>query len=312
MGLESADPLSPLACGICKHMLCDARFLPCFHTFCTACLQLLSDKIVSSPESVKQMHCPTCNQLFTLPTTGVIGLTLNTMANQLVLAAVGSERSTSQDQDHPSKRARALRSVPQSNSNTLTQSHSDSHAEAKSDIVTSDAAQAKSLDDSRDQTIMSEASQSSLAPTSADRCQEHESPMRYVCATCDILVCGDCAVEKHQSHRVIRISKAIQEERIILKQQLAVGQDTLTKLAVSSFPRFMMYRWEKKGFASLMFVFVALAIIYFRNVAHYHKPIEKTIFLLFFSFSLSHIYQVESLIQSSFYVHSCANTHDYD
>ena len=73
-----SDPHPLLVCGICEEPYDDsthqAKFLSCFHTFCSKCLTNLSNKEQVNPPTIK---CPNCRSYTYLPENGITGLQMN-------------------------------------------------------------------------------------------------------------------------------------------------------------------------------------------------------------------------------------------
>jgi len=65
-------------CSICQDELKDPRLLPCIHSFCLECLeQYCADKLPGD-----DVPCPECRNEFSVPKTGVAGLTARTHSKE--------------------------------------------------------------------------------------------------------------------------------------------------------------------------------------------------------------------------------------
>ena len=76
-------PVSPdldLQCALCLHSYRDPRILPCFHTFCSKCLEVNCLQLDTKTPSV---YCPKCFDQSELPPSGVKGLPLNMYVQNL-------------------------------------------------------------------------------------------------------------------------------------------------------------------------------------------------------------------------------------
>ena len=75
---EPGDPNELVICGICAEPYDEdthqAKFLTCFHTFCSHCLDRLSNREQLNPSII---HCPNCRSDTCLPQNGVDGLQTN-------------------------------------------------------------------------------------------------------------------------------------------------------------------------------------------------------------------------------------------
>ena len=70
-----------IECPICRDILTDPRILPCsIHTFCAGCLQTY----VAQFSGRRNMSCPVCRAVFTLPPGGVAELPVNTIVTRLL------------------------------------------------------------------------------------------------------------------------------------------------------------------------------------------------------------------------------------
>lgn len=77
-------PLShSICCKLCLGIFNNSKVLPCLHSFCLSCLQVYVRK---SPKNLKdrKLLCPTCQEYFQLPGTGLKGLLNNTVIERSI------------------------------------------------------------------------------------------------------------------------------------------------------------------------------------------------------------------------------------
>ena len=69
-----------LECSICMEEFSDPRVLPCIHTFCLKCLEGTGrDK-----KAGDTMDCPLCRNVFSIPETGISGVSKNFFLERLI------------------------------------------------------------------------------------------------------------------------------------------------------------------------------------------------------------------------------------
>ncbi len=71
--------------------------------------------------------------------------------------------------------------------------------------------------------------QRSIVPPSALKCPQHEgSEIKFACTTCNILVCIECTVIKHQGHKFEELNKHATQQ----KQKIMEGKELLTQAEI--------------------------------------------------------------------------------
>ena len=83
-------PELDLQCALCLQSYNDPRILPCFHTFCSKCLQL---NCVQSNEKTTTIYCPKCFDQSEVPASGVDGLPRNMYIQNLQSIQISSNKS---------------------------------------------------------------------------------------------------------------------------------------------------------------------------------------------------------------------------
>ena len=90
--------------------------------------------------------------------------------------------------------------------------------------------------------------QRSIQPPSALKCQLHKgSEIKFVCSTCNILVCMECTVIKHQGHKFEELVKHAtqQKQKIAEENKLLVQAETKLQDSIKE-AKAMMERIEEK------------------------------------------------------------------
>ncbi|XP_078583724.1 E3 ubiquitin-protein ligase TRIM71-like [Branchiostoma floridae x Branchiostoma japonicum] len=204
-----------LTCAICKDIFQEPRVLPCLHTFCTTCLEGLSQT------QGNWLTCPICRELVRLGDGGVSSLPPNFYVNSLL------------DFRKLRKRARVSCQMCESAAtiegtcwdcrfllckNCIT-AHGNTPPLKHHSIIT--------LDDLKNQRSRSQYTQAKYCP------QHKDQRMTFYCKPCAKLVCRDCAITKHQKgpdHDPQDTSEAAQEVKTGLQMLVGQTQDTAEAL----------------------------------------------------------------------------------
>ncbi|PVD36450.1 hypothetical protein C0Q70_03434 [Pomacea canaliculata] len=78
-----------MTCAVCREIYTSPRFLPCYHSFCLACLEQLANRHGNT------IPCPTCRAHFVVPLGGVCALQVNFYFTEEALEQARSDESNS-------------------------------------------------------------------------------------------------------------------------------------------------------------------------------------------------------------------------
>ena len=198
-------------CPVCLDNFVDARVLPCLHSVCKACIDKMD---VTATDG--NVICPVCRASVTLPSSGAAALPKDVVALETAEVC----ECASCDDDKTRKKAKAwckecclafclehagLHVVSVSSS-------SETHSVISLSLAMGESA--------------SETSRSYVGGV-VPMCPQHGQPLRFHCGSCDVAICGDCAViGDHQDHKPVRYIRDIVEEK---KRQVAEKVDKLER-----------------------------------------------------------------------------------
>ena len=195
-----------LACAICLDRLKEPKLLPCFHTYCKACLEGLLHK-----SKDEQTTCPQCRSTHPLPTGGAGGFPDDrVLENALDLYTL----KESQTNDAALPCSMCTEDDP-----------SVAHCSTCGKFLCDFCAKAHRRQVSfRDHKVVTLDQLSSDAVKSLERpryCSHHpEETLKLYCNTCQALICRDCSVVDHQHHRFSFAKDARSEVQLQLEQTI--------------------------------------------------------------------------------------------
>ena len=174
---------TPDVCAVCLHERRDSRVLKCLHSFCKECI----DQLAVPLESGKlEVECPLCRTRAQLPDGGAASL-----PRDISTAQQSGTLPNCQACEEKGECGQAAMWCTKCEC-ALCFSHIADHM--------------ASLSGPSSHAIVGEIPKagSKLADDGPALCQDHNSPLKYFCSTCDVPVCGDCtAVGRHNGHRPI-------------------------------------------------------------------------------------------------------------
>lgn len=212
LGFDGGDSAS--ACGLCKDIFSDPRVLPCFHTFCRACLE----REQTHPDKIS---CPKCKTDCTLPPTGVRGLLSDPVASaaaaaEAELAPSGAVRCTGCKSRESDAVARCIDCANNLCPNCV-MAHQFMHCFEGHRVL--------DLADLKDDTENGTATEVGCNGTEkAVFCPKHRSDvLKYFCRTCSVPVCKECTVSDHPSshHECEHLSEAGPRQLELMRQAVA-------------------------------------------------------------------------------------------
>ena len=193
-----------LACAICLDRLKEPKLLPCFHTYCKACLEGLLRKSKN-----EQITCPQCRSTHPLPTGGAGGFPDDrVLENALDLYTL----KESQANDAALPCSMCTEDDP-----------SVAHCSTCGKFLCDFCAKAHRRQVSfRDHKVVTLDQLSADAVKLLERpryCSHHpEETLKLYCNTCQALICRDCSIVDHRDHRFNFAKDARSEVQLQLEQ----------------------------------------------------------------------------------------------
>ena len=191
-----------LSCGICLERYTTPKVLPCLHTFCECCLQ---DYI--PPHSIS-VTCPICRQQSILPEPGVCALQNNFFVIGLMDVVERPSVCTRCKDAHALSKCTDCDELLCAECVNVHATDDRHHIMSLSDLA---------LSQSDDGDVMSKSTM--LV------CPKHDGQsLDFYCADCETVVCEDCTLCEHSTHRNLMLTEAIQEHRRTLQELLQQAQ----------------------------------------------------------------------------------------
>ena len=220
-----------LECSVCLDTYTDAKLLPCFHSFCTKCLE----RLVVQDHDGDSLTCPNCRRTTPLPPAGVPGLQTNFHIEHLfeirdLLSKAKEPQKTQCEKCEESLATGFCHDCHQFVCNKCTALH-----QTWKEFI---AHQISSLSDVQKGAV------NLVPPTKRVMyCQRHpEKNLLIYCETCGELICNHCTIRLHQGHKYDLVTDTFPKHKEelasslqLVKQQLATvnkavqAMDTRTK-----------------------------------------------------------------------------------
>ena len=196
-----------ITCPICMEHFTDPRVLPCFHSYCLACLQRVL------VEGNYSLPCPTCRSPCPVPDKGLASLPLSFVVINLV------------EVYDLMKKASAHQHVSCDNCDNT---NADSYCKQCATFLCSECLplhnkwkpnaghQILSLDE-----VASTAHQLPRAKQKQSMvCTEHNEPLKIFCESCQQLICRDCTVSKHERplHKYNLVTNTYRQHKYAIDQ----------------------------------------------------------------------------------------------
>ena len=196
-----------LSCAICLDRLKEPKLLPCFHTYCKACLEGLPMLLRKSKNG--QITCPQCRVNHPLPTGGVGEFPADRVLEN-ALDAYALKESQAKDTTVPC-------------SMCTEDDPSVAHCSTCGKFLCDFCAKAhKRLVNFRDHKVVTLDQLSSDVVKSLERpryCTHHpEETLKLYCTTCQTLICRDCSIIAHRDHSFKFAKDARSEIQLQLEQ----------------------------------------------------------------------------------------------
>ncbi|EDO34308.1 predicted protein [Nematostella vectensis] len=192
-----------LVCAICLDRLVEPRLLICMHTFCTPCIQRISNNDASA-----SLTCPTCRKETPIPETGVESLHLNFFVNQM-LDVVRHKA------DELKKEIRETRRCEGCENNEEADVATSRCVDCNKPLCTTCVADHKRVHATLDHRVIAisegeEGEDQALDKYSLTFCKYHtRNVIKYFCITCDEAICRVCTILEHREHQYVYPKEAL-------------------------------------------------------------------------------------------------------
>ena len=192
-----------LACPICCELYKNPKYLPCYHSYCEACLTKLQEKSVDK----SSIACPECRRTSVVPAGGVKDLPNNFFINRL-LDEIALQRKVEGEEE--AKCDLCVRKDPAEVlcldcsaflCSRCTDNHKYSIEYQNHNMMPLNEVQSK-----KENVTVKPKAKFAL-------CQEHEIELNFYCETCEQLVCHYCIMKDHFQHEHDTVKKMANKYR---------------------------------------------------------------------------------------------------
>ena len=229
-----ATPELDLQCVLCLHNYNDPRILPCFHTFCSKCLeanclQSLSPSAADQRDKSTTVYCPKCFDQSALPSSGVEGLPRNMYVQNLQKIQSGS--ASGAGGEAPPKCDLCTDDVPALSycencccfmCDFCGQAHRGQRMTLDHNLIPAELVNLTPLP--LVQPLPSVSQSPKLCPVHT------EKELMLFCETCETPVCGDCRSENHVDHAFLPLDDASLQYTEILQGLVNKTKPLVTEL----------------------------------------------------------------------------------
>ena len=192
-----------LACPICCELYKKPKYLPCYHSYCEACLAKLQEK--SADKS--SIACPECRKTSVVPAGGVKELPNNFFINRL-LDEITLQRKVEGEEE--AKCDLCFREDPVEvlclECSTFLCGHCTNNHKYSREYHSHNTMSLNEVQSKKENiTIKPKAKFAS--------CQEHEIELNFYCETCEQLICHYCIMKDHLQHKHDTVKKVAEKYR---------------------------------------------------------------------------------------------------
>ena len=216
-----------VTCKKCSKPYTDPRMLPCLHSFCKSCIELL----VFQDGFKRMIRCPSCKTTTTIPEKG--GVEAIPQNVRLSYEAEVAMYEMKIKKDVPSECGECSRAPPQPTVAFCCTCHTflckpcyEHHCVSRKLALNHKVLE---LEDARNREISEELKHHIPAPPL--HCQEHtDTEVKFYCTSCKTLVCIQCTMIQHAGHKFEELNSCAQMQRDNLKQSVQSMADSISKL----------------------------------------------------------------------------------
>ena len=216
-------PELDLQCALCLHNYSDPRILPCFHTFCSKCLEANCLQPSADHSGTPSVYCPKCFDTSELPTIGVDGLPRNMYVQNLQTIQAGVTQDPTCDlctEDVPA--LSYCESCCCFMCDFCGQAHRGQRMTLNHNLIPADSANLPPLPLTQPITA---------TPHSPKFCSVHaEQELTLFCETCETPVCGECKSTEHSDHAFLPLEDASLQYTEILQGLVNKTRPLVTEL----------------------------------------------------------------------------------
>ena len=208
-----------LTCPICLEKYTNPKFLPCFHSFCSKCLENVPLELQQGSYT---LPCPTCRSPCQLPQQGIQTLPSSFTINNLtevynLMKKVSGNQHTSCDRCNSSDADRYCKQCAKFLCQPCLLMHNEwmtGHQTLGLDEVVNTAYQLPQA-----------------KPEATSNCADHGKQLEIYCETCEELVCHLCTVKKHRDHNYDVDRDAYTKHKCKIESSLKILNQQINRLS---------------------------------------------------------------------------------
>eukprot|EP00105_Crassostrea_gigas_P041353 XP_019925501.1 PREDICTED: E3 ubiquitin-protein ligase TRIM56-like [Crassostrea gigas] len=186
-----------LTCAICYELFIEPKSLPCLHTFCEGCIEILLEKSSNKTE----LNCPTCREKFPIPSQSVSSLKTNFIFKDIITKLSPSRKPSSTrlcsfcilHSKEVEATHKCLTCLDLLCSFCVRHRHLFTRQTAYHEIVSLGDYLAGTYKKEKDHEIL---------------CERHREKIRFFCPQCLVPICSECALMEHRYHEYVLFTEA--------------------------------------------------------------------------------------------------------
>ena len=205
-----------LSCPVCYQLFKKPKYLPCHHSYCEQCLEMLQEQ--------SKITCPECRKESFVPPGGVRDLDDNFFITRIVDELILNRKVEGEEEvkcDECSGEDPVVTFCPDCTTflcHVCNEHHKRSNKFRDHGIIPLSELRSKK--------------NVSIQPKpKAMMCREHELELSFYCETCDQLVCMYCTVKDHNGHNHDTVKKTVDKHRQELKKITAPVEEMMKGLS---------------------------------------------------------------------------------